>query len=121
MEIKNLTCIRCPLGCDLEVTIEGNEVTDVKGFGCKRGVDYAHKEILNPTRTLTTTLPLINGQIRMVPVKTKEDVAKSKLEDCLAVLAEVNVEAPVTVGDVIVANVADTGVDIVATRTIPKK
>jgi len=52
METINLTCIGCPMGCPLTVTMENGEVKDVTGNTCKRGDDYARKEVTNPTRVL---------------------------------------------------------------------
>ena len=102
-----------PLGCPITVTMNGNEVADVKGNTCKRGDVYARKEVTNPTRIVTSTVKVKGGSIPMVSVKTKNDIPKSKIFDCVKALKNVEVEAPVHIGDVIVADVADTGVDII--------
>lgn len=118
MEIKELICIGCPLGCPITVTMNGEEIVDVKGNTCKRGDVYARKEVTNPTRIVTSTVKVKGGSIPMVSVKTKNDIPKSKIFDCVKALKGVEVEAPVHIGDVIVANVADTGVDIIATKDV---
>lgn len=56
--------------------------------------------------------------IDMVSVKTKEDIPKGKIFDCVKALKGIEVPAPVHIGDVILKNVADTGVDIVATKNV---
>lgn len=116
-EKRELTCINCPLGCQLTVTIVDGEVTQVSGNTCKRGEVYGKKEVTNPTRIVTTTVPVIGSDYeRMVSVKTASDVPKGKMFDVVAALAEVTAQAPVAIGDVILANVADTGVDVIATK-----
>ncbi|MDE7340199.1 MAG: DUF1667 domain-containing protein [Lachnospiraceae bacterium] len=118
MEEKNLTCINCPIGCSLTVEMEGEQVIKVSGNTCKRGEIYARKEVTNPTRIVTSTVKVVNGQSDMVSVKTKEDIPKGKIFDCVRALKNVQVEAPVRIGDVIVKNIADTGVDVVVTKNV---
>ena len=118
MEERNLTCISCPMGCPLTVVMENGEVVSVSGNTCKRGDIYARKEVTNPTRILTSTVRVEGGNADMVSVKTKEDVPKGKIFDCVKALKGVTVKAPVHIGDVIVSDVAGTGVDIVATKEV---
>lgn len=118
MEEKNLTCINCPIGCSLTIRMEGEQVIKVSGNTCKRGEIYARKEVTNPTRIVTSTVKVVNGKSDMVSVKTKEDISKGKIFDCIRALKNVQVEAPVRIGDVIVKNIADTGVDVVATKNV---
>jgi CxxC motif-containing protein len=115
---KNITCINCPVGCSLTVTLEGGEVTKVEGQGCPRGEIYAKKECVNPTRIFTSSVPVEGGFFEMVSVKTATDVPKSSLAACAAALQGVKLTAPVRIGDVVVADAAGTGVDIVATRKV---
>lgn len=121
MEVKNLTCINCPMGCPLTIEMEGEQVIQVSGNTCKRGEIYARKEVTNPTRIVTTTVKVANGTSDMVSVKTKEDIPKGKIFDCVKALKNMQVEAPVHIGDVIADNIAETGVDIVATRNIERR
>lgn len=120
METRELICIGCPLGCPLTVTMEGNEVTEVKGNTCKRGDDYARKEVTNPTRIVTSTVGVEGGELAMVSVKTKSDIPKGKIFECVKALQGITVPAPVAIGDVIVADVAGTGVEIIATKNVAK-
>ena len=118
MEQKNLTCICCPLGCQMTVEIENKEVKSVTGNTCKRGDDYARKEVTSPKRIVTSTVKVSGGNASMVSVKTKSDIPKSKIFDCVKALKDVTVHSPVKIGDVILSNVADTGVDVVATKEV---
>lgn len=118
METRNLICIGCPLGCRLTVQMEGTEVVSVEGNTCIRGDKYARKEVTNPTRIVTSTVKVLHGDKASVSVKTKEDIPKGKINDCMKALKEIEVNAPVKIGDVIVENVAGTGVPIVATKNV---
>lgn len=118
MERRELICIGCPLGCPLTVEMEENEITGVSGNTCPRGDAYARKEVTNPTRIVTSTVAVKGGAARLVSVKTREDIPKDRIFDCVKALKEVQVEAPVRIGDVILENAAGTGVDVVATKAV---
>ena len=118
MERKELICIGCPLGCNLTVEMDGGQVVSVNGNTCKRGDDYARKELTDPRRIVTSTVPVAGGNLPVVSVKTASDIPKGKIRECLCALKGVTITAPVQSGDVIVENVADTGVDVVATKSI---
>lgn len=118
MEKRELICIGCPLGCMITVEMENGEVVSLKGNTCKRGDAYARKEVTNPTRIVTSSVCVENGEIPMVSVKTKSDIPKGKIYQCVKDLENVTLKAPVHIGDVVVANVAGTGVDIVATKNV---
>lgn len=114
---KELTCIGCPMGCAITVTMSGNEITKIEGYGCKNGEKYARKEVTNPTRIVTGSVPVEGSKkCLMVSVKTETDVPKDKIFECMESIKNIKVKAPVKIGDVIVKNVAGTGVDIIATR-----
>lgn len=114
-----LTCIRCPKGCQVTVTLEGGEVTAVTGNGCPRGDAYARKEVTDPTRVVTTVVPVSGSSVaRMVSVKTAGDVPKAKVLDVVRALSGVSMAAPVHIGDVVLANVCGTGVDVAATKDV---
>ena len=118
MEQRNLTCIGCPLGCQIMVELENGEVVSLTGNTCKRGDDYARKEVTCPTRIVTSTIKVNGGNAPTVSVKTKSDIPKDKIFECVKVLKDVMVQAPIAIGDVVLENVAGTGVDIVATKAV---
>lgn len=118
MKTIELTCIGCPLGCPLTVSLEGNEVTDVKGNTCPKGEAYAKKEVTNPTRIVTSTVRVSGGSCPMVSVKTASDIPKDKIFECVEALKDIIVPAPVKIGDVILKDVAGTGVDVIAARNV---
>lgn len=119
MEKRDLICIGCPMGCMMTVTMENGQVAEVIGNTCKRGDTYARKEVTNPTRIVTSSVRVSGGVLPVVSVKTKEDIPKEKIKDCMKALKEVEVKAPIRIGDVLLADVAGTGVDVIATKEIP--
>ena len=118
MEKRELTCIGCPMGCPLTVTLDGGAVVTVQGNTCPRGDAYARKEVTAPTRIVTTTVRVTDGALAAVSCKTRGDIPKGKIFECVKALKGIEVPAPVHIGDVILENVADTGVDIVATKNV---
>ncbi len=121
MEVKNLICINCPLGCPLTVTLDNGEVVKVEGNTCPRGEAYAKKELTNPTRIVTSTVKVKGGKLAMASVKTAADIPKGKIFDCVKAIQDIELDAPVAIGQVVLANVCGTGVDIVATKNVPAK
>ncbi len=113
---RNLTCIVCPMGCDITVTLENGEVVDIKGNTCPRGAEYAKNECTNPVRTITTTVMCGNG--KPVSVKTNLPIPKDKIFECMKIINSVRADIPVFAGDVIIKNIADCGADIIATQNM---
>lgn len=120
MESRELTCIGCPMGCQLLVKLDGHKVVQVTGNTCKRGEIYGEKECTNPTRIVTSSVYVKNGEIDVVPVKTKRDIPKEMIFDCIKALKDVVVEAPIDIGDIVVQNILGTGVDVIATKKIER-
>ena len=121
METRTLTCIGCPLGCTLKAELEGNTVRSVTGNTCPNGEKYARKELTAPERILTTTLPILGGDRPTVSVKTAAPVPKGMVLACMEALRGVSVSAPVNMGQTLVENLANTGVDLVATRAVGRE
>lgn len=117
METKNMTCVVCPRGCALTVTVDGGTIVSVTGNTCKRGAAYAEAELLHPERMLTTTVA-VDGRSRMLAVRTRTAIPKDKIFDIMHVLYTVKAQAPVHIEDVIVPDVCGTGVDVVASQNM---
>lgn len=118
MEHKELICINCPMGCMLSVDIDKNGEMTVTGNTCPRGAIYAKNELTNPTRIVTSIVSVNNGDLPVASVKTEEPIPKDKIEDVVNALKNVTAQAPVNIGDVIISNVAQTGVNVIATRGV---
>jgi CxxC motif-containing protein len=115
---ETLICINCPLGCNLEVTYDKNSIIEVNGNSCKRGEEYAEKEVFHPERIVTTTVRISGAVVPLLPVKTEKSVPKDLSFKIMKCAFGVHVQAPVKVGDIIIENVLDTGVNLVATRDL---
>ena len=102
----------------LTVAMDGKKIVSVAGNTCRRGDTYARKELTNPTRIVTSTVRVLGGSESMVSVKTKEDIPKGKVLECVRALKDVVLPAPVKIGDVILEDAAGTGVSIVATKNV---
>lgn len=120
MQKKELVCIGCPMGCALTVAVEDGKVLEVAGNTCPRGADYAKKELTNPTRIVTSSVCVKGGHLPSVSVKTAADIPKGKIFDCIHELKNVTLEAPVSIGDVVLPDTAGTGVAVIATKNIEK-
>jgi len=115
--IKELICISCPMGCHLKVNTETKEVT---GNTCKRGEVYGINEVTNPVRVITTTVRVKNGELPVIPVKTKSPIPKELNFKAMKILNSIEVEAPIKMGYIIVEDILGTGVDVVAARNLKK-
>ena len=114
--MKEFICIECPKGCHLKVDDDMN----VTGNTCPRGKVYAINEITCPKRVITSTVVIESKLVARMPVMTENEVPKEKMFDIVKALDEVRLVAPVKCRDVVIENVCDTGVNIIATRTIDK-
>lgn len=109
---RTLTCIVCPLGCTLEVTLDEKNVTEVTGNTCPRGKEYAITECTAPMRTVTSTVKCDNGSL--VAVKTSKPIPKEKMFDCIKIINNSVAHLPIHIGDVIIEGVY--GSNIIATQ-----
>lgn len=114
--IKELICITCPRGCRLKV----DENLNVTGNFCPRGAIYAKNELTNPLRMVTSTVAVNSKVSSRLPVKTKEAISKSLIFDVMEEIRKVVVNPPIKIGDVVIKNILNTGVDIVATKDIDR-
>lgn len=119
---KELICIGCPLGCRITVRMEDGPDgrISVSGNTCKKGEDYAVREVTNPTRIVTSTVRVIGGETPMVSVKTASDIPKGRIFDCMREIKAARVQAPVEAGEIVVRNAAGTGIDVIATKNCHK-
>lgn len=117
---KNITCTVCPIGCRMTVEMsESGEIMSVKGNTCKRGEKYAYAEILNPVRTLTSTVKLnASAEEKLLPVKTDKPIPKGKLSEAMRRIKKLTVNLPVNVGDILIKDFMESGTNLVACKNI---
>lgn len=118
-ETAHYLCTGCPLGCRLEVEHEDGEIVEVRGFSCKRGKTFAVQEFSDPRRSVSTTVRVDGGRWARLPVKTAEQIPKDRVQELCDVLHRLTLRAPVAMGDVVLDDALDTGIDVVATRDMP--
>ena len=111
---REITCIACPMGCRLTVWAEEN-IVHVENYICKRGVEYGEQEFTNPMRMVTSLVTVEGGKRPVCAVKTRNVVPKAKIPEVLKAIGSVTAKAPIWIGQVMIGNVADTGVDLIAT------
>ena len=118
-EPQEVICIVCPKGCHLKVDLsKDNPVT---GGSCDKGIDYGIAELRNPVRVLTSTVKVLGSDITRCPVRTDGSIPKSRIFDAMNEIDHALLEAPVHVGDVVIADVSGTGINVIATREIERK
>ena len=107
---KSLTCTVCPLSCDVVLEIgENNEILSLTGNKCARGKVYATKEHTAPERTLTTTVKTKGGSLPLLPVRSDQPIPKPMLKKAMEATADLVVDAPVKMGDIVIENFLDLG------------
>ena len=117
---RNLTCIVCPVGCQLEVTAaEDGKILNITGNTCKRGDDYASSEFTDPRRTLTTTVRIDGSDTdSFLPVRTSAPIPKAKLFDAMQLANTLTAKAPIKAGGIVCKDFIESGIDLVACKTV---
>ena len=115
-EKTKILCITCPKGCTLEVTHAGATVLKVEGSNCKRGADYAAAELTDPRRMVATTVRVRGATHPLLPVYTRKPFPKPRIPSLLAALRRMELTAPVSMGQVVLADALGTGIDVIASR-----
>lgn len=117
-----MICIVCPIGCRLVVREDINSESGytVSGATCKRGEVYGIKELSNPTRAVTSTVKIKGGDLTRLPVRTDKEIPKEKIFDCMDIINDIELEIPVKAGQILVENIMDLDVNIIASRTVTK-
>ena len=113
-----ITCINCPVGCRMRVTVENGQVTRVLDNQCRRGVTYARQESVRPLRMVTAVAPVYQSK-SPVSLKTERPIPKDRIDAAMHEIRALHLQLPIQAGDVLLHNVAGTGVDLIATRSLP--
>ena len=119
-ETEIIRCIICPEGCMIKVEYDksGEAIKSMEGHQCKRGINFAEKEITNPTRILTTTIAIRSRVRNRLPVRSSAPVPKDMIGEMVLEAKKVRVQPPVSMGDVLAENFLDTGADLIASETV---
>lgn len=114
-----LTCIVCPRGCLIQLVKDEGTFT-CSGNQCKRGEVYAIQEVTEPRRMFTTTIEIRGSKIKRCPVVSSSAIKKEDIFRIRDVLDHYSVEAPILLNEVLIENILDTGINIIASRSIKK-
>lgn len=117
---KKITCILCPIGCKIVVQSNGKTAKILEGNKCKKGIEYAYHEALDPKRMLTSSVKVIHGEWPLVSVKSSKPVPKKYLFDILNDIKQTSIKAPITIGQIIIENAGKHDISIIATRNVKK-
>lgn len=117
---KFLTCATCPKECTLKIVINNNKLELVTGHGCKRGITYAENELYHPKRIITTTVIVSGGNEEVLAVRSNIPISKDLFSKSMDVINKTIVVCPVKRGDIIVENILNSGVNIIASKTIKR-
>ena len=112
------TCIICPLSCKISVNQKENNELEISGNKCNRGIEYAKNEFTCPQRMLTTTVKINGSKIKRLPVISSKEVPKALMRNYLDEIYNIEIFAPVKEGDIIIKNIFDTDIDILAARSM---
>ena len=116
---KSIICTVCPIGCLTTVVIEGDEVKEIRGAFCKRGLDFIRQEAICPVRVLFTVVPIEGSStIGVLPVRSDRPIPKNLLDQSLKALSKIRVKVPVNVGDIIVDDLLGKNFNIISSRTV---
>ena len=117
--IQKYTCIVCPNGCDIEVEInDAKQVEKVTGNLCPKGEEYVRQEIVDPRRTIASSVLGEGGSLPLASVRTTQAIPKDKIFEVMEAIKKVTVQAPIQAGTVVIANVLGLGSDVIVTRTV---
>ena len=116
--VDRMTCVLCPVGCELEVRRDESSDVEVLGNQCDKGIPFAVEEVLHPKRNLATSVPVQGTAATMVSVRLSGPVPREMIFPILAEIARLRPEVPVRRGQVLITDVLGTGVDVIATRTV---
>ncbi len=118
---KEITCIVCPNGCDITVQLgEDGTLLSMEGQLCPRGEGYVRQELTDPRRNIATSVLVTGGVLPIVSVRLTDMIPKARIFDVMAAINEKTLEAPVSMGDVVIADVLGLGVDVIVTKHVAR-
>ncbi len=113
MEEREIICVTCPAGCHIKVKGDGKNITEMTGYTCKRGKEYATNEYLAPKRSLTSTVKAEGYTCPVISVRSSQPIPKEKMFEAMDLIRQTTATAPFYIGKVVIENILDTGADII--------
>ena len=124
IETLQFSCTTCPSECLLTVEVERDAdghvtaVRSVTGNSCPRGDKFAHQELTCPMRVLTTTVAVSSGDEVLLPVRTADAIPLELHAQAMALIRGLVINAPIRMGDIILPNLLNTNIDLIASMDI---
>lgn len=118
IEKKHFTCVTCPVGCEVDVEVQDGSILSLTGNKCDKVKEFVLQELKEPMRVLTTTVRIKGAKWAMLPVRTDKPIPKRLFLQAMGELASIDLKAPVHMSEVIIRDIAGSGANIVATRTM---
>jgi CxxC motif-containing protein len=119
---KELICIVCPNGCEVRAKIDEEgpdlKVLEIEGCTCEKGEDWVVQELTNPMRTIASSIPMDQGNFKLVSVRTDSPIPLEKIMDVMTEIKKIKAKAPISIGDILIHNPAGTPCNIIATRHV---
>jgi CxxC motif-containing protein len=104
----------------MEAEYEGINVLSVTGHLCPKGKSYVTQELIDPQRTIATSVCVEGGVLPLVSVRTASAIPKDRIFDVMAEINKQTLTAPVHIGDVVIKNVLGLGSDVIVTKNIER-
>lgn len=115
---RTFTCVVCPNGCDIHTEFEGNEILSVDGFACPKGRDYVQQEIIDPRRSIATSVLIDGGVLPLVSVRLDHPIPKKEIFRVMEAINQVRLQAPTVIGQVVLANVCGLNANVIVTKNV---
>jgi CxxC motif-containing protein len=120
IEKRHFTCVTCPVGCEVDVELRDGNIVSITGNKCDKVKEFVVQELKEPVRVLTSTVRIKDAKWAMLPVRTDKAIPKRLFSQAMEELAGIDLKAPVHISDVIIKDIAGSGANIVATRTVER-
>jgi CxxC motif-containing protein len=117
-EKRHFVCVICPIGCEIDVVHDGDRIISMEWNKCRKSDEFVKQELIEPMRVLTTTVRIQGARWPIIPVRTDKPVPKRLFPLIMSLLRRIKLQAPVGMLDLVVKDVAGTGANVIATRTL---
>ncbi len=117
---RTFTCIVCPNGCEIDAEYEGTNVLSVTGNLCPKGKTYVTQELVDPRRTIATSVRVTGGALPLASVRLTAAVPKARIFDVMREINRKTLDAPVSIGDVVISDILGLGSDVIVTKNVEK-
>ena len=117
---RTFTCILCPNGCEVTVTHENGVISACEGNQCKNGRKYVEQELLDPRRTIASSVLVTGGDRPLASVRLTAPIPRDLIFKAMDEIKKIALAAPVEPGQVLIENLFGTGSDLITTSRVEK-